>query len=201
MTGRKKNDVFDFQVKPLYDAPLAVKSTSTTTSPALPAPVTPQVERIDVPISDFATTTDGRSVLSTRGLSNCTAIAVLTDFRDGIYHKRTLMHFQGGVPSDEMYTTLKQLDADLANGGKVIFLGGDLTKSPVGIGVALGQSHNEQKVLLDIVKKQPESTTIGTASGIDINPDGSYKLIEGNNNVPTVFDQNQRAQVFDMADD
>jgi hypothetical protein len=54
---------------------------------------------------------------------------------------------------------------------------------------------------LDIVKKHPESTTIGTASGIDINPDGSYKLIEGNNNVPTVFDQNQRAQVFDMADD
>ncbi|NWA67835.1 YopT-type cysteine protease domain-containing protein [Pseudomonas reactans] len=155
----------------------------------------------EVHMSDYTnvTATDPSSIIRTRGISDCTAIAVLTDLKEGIYGKRTLMHFQGGVPSTEQYRVLKELDAALAGGGKVIFVGGDLSRSTTGLASALGQSHNGETVLLNIMKRQPASTTIATASGIDIKPDGTFDLIEGGH-LPQVLDSRAKAEVFDRAD-
>lgn len=197
-------------VKGLYDKRITVlKPTGTTDGiPTREAATTkpqgdtpPAATFHEVHMSDYinVTATDSTSIIRTRGISDCTAIAVLTDLKEGIYGKRTLMHFQGGVPSTEQYRVLKELDASLAGGGKVIFVGGDLSRSTSGLGSALGQSHNGETVLLNIMKRQPASATIATASGIDVKPDGTFDLIEGGH-VPQVLDSRAKAEVFDRAD-
>ncbi len=197
-------------VKGLYDKHIiALKPAGTTNGVATrgaaitkPQGDTPPAAAFhEVHMSDYTnvTATDPTSIIRTRGISDCTAIAVLTDLKDGIYGKRTLMHFQGGVPSTEQYRVLKALDASLAGGGKVIFVGGDLSRSTSGLASALGQTHDGETLLLNMMKRQPASTTIATASGIDIKPDGTFDLIEGGH-VPQVLDSRAKAEVFDRAD-
>ena len=145
------------------------------------------------------TLTDDSSVLTTRGISDCTALVVLTDLQNGIHRKRTLMHLQGGIPTEEMRAELKTLERALEGGGKVIFVGGELTRSPVGISSALNQVLDGQTPLLNIVKKYPASTTYATAIGIDVHPDGSYKLIDGRYPAKE-FSNAQRAEIIDLLD-
>lgn len=163
------------------------------TSP-LPKPLS-----LDVPMAHSGTLTDDSSVLTTRGISDCTALVVLTDLQSGIYRKRTLMHLQGGIPTEEMRAELKTLERALEGGGKVIFVGGELTRSPVGISSALNQVLDGQTPLLNIVKKYPASTTYATAIGIDVHPDGSYKLIDGRYPAKE-FSNAQRAEIIDLLD-
>ncbi len=187
----KTNSLYDEEIKTLYTRPI---------NPAnLPNVVKPSVQAINMSEYKNVIVTDSTTTLTTRGISDCTAMAIMTDLENGIYKKRMLMHFQGGVPSAEQYAVLKELQAPLAKGGKVIFVGGDLTRSTTGLGSALGQEYKGEHVLLNIMKKNPASASIVTASGIDIKPDGTFELIEGTQ--PTqVLDARAKADVYDRAD-
>lgn len=192
-----KASVDEQSTKQLYETRL---DTSTPNIGQLPGSTTPAVsERIYVPVTESAHTLDATSTLYTRGISDCTALAVLSDLKDGIYHKRTLIHLQGGVADPSMLPLLKQLDASLANGGKVIFVGGDNARSAQGLASSLKQTIADQQPLLDIINRQPQSTVIVTASGIDIKPDGTFELIEGGH-PPQVLDAAMKREVFDRID-
>ena len=103
-----------------------------------------------------------------------------------------------GLLDQNTYLLLDKLDKPLANGGKVIFVGGLDSQSPVGMGVVLGQEHNGRKPLLDILKKPGVETAIAGSSGIDINPDGTFKLMDDRGK--GVFDPGMIRAVMDFAD-
>lgn len=149
------------------------------------APKTKAVpEPIDVLMGYSHSVEDAHSVLSTRSLTDCSALAVLTDLKDGVYQKRTLMHLTGsnldaGLLNEDAYEVLDELDKSLAKGGKVIFVGGTESQSPVGMGFVLGQESQGKKPLLDLLNKPGVETTIASSVGVSVNPDGTFKLIEG----------------------
>lgn len=163
----------------------------------------PAAQKVEVSMGYSHTVQDRTSVLSTRELSDCSALAVLTDLRDGVYQTRTLMHLSGsnlefGLLDQSTYPLLDKLDKSLAKGGKVIFVGGLDSHSAVGMGVVLGQEHNGSKPLLGILRKPGVETVIAGSSGIDINPDGTFKLMEDRGK--GVFDKAAIKDVMDFAD-
>ena len=188
-------------VKELYETSLSASVTNKAPSPVLtPNNAASKPDTIFVPETDSATVIDPTTVLTTRGISDCSAVVILSDLQNGIYGKRTLMHLNGSSLNELQSKVLRDAQASFADGdAKLIFVGGDLNKSPVAIGSALGQEHNGETLLADIVKKHPGSITITTASGIDLNPDGTYKLIEGNYPV-SEFNQSQKQAAFDFID-
>ncbi|USV98485.1 hypothetical protein KUA23_15420 [Pseudomonas pergaminensis] len=192
-----KASVHDGPVKQLYEAPIDTSTTQSGQQLLAGSPLVP--EKVYVPVTESAQRLDANSILYTRGISDCTALVVLTDLKDGIYHKRTLIHLQGGVADPAMLPLLKQLDASLANGGKVIFVGGDNARSAQGLASSLKQTLGDQQPLLSIINRQPQSTVIATASGIDIKPDGTFELIEGGY-PPQVLDAAMKKQVYDRID-
>lgn len=149
------------------------------------------------------TAEDAHSVLSTRSLTDCSALAVLSDLKDGVYQKRTLMHLTGsnleyGLFDNDTYQLLDELDRSLANGGKVIFVGGVESQSTAGMGSVLDQSYQGKKPLLDLLRKPGVDTVIASSLGVDINPDGTFKLIEGTGK--GTFSQPMINAVFDFAE-
>ncbi|MPR02819.1 hypothetical protein F0169_12515 [Pseudomonas sp. MAFF 212408] len=164
-----------------------------------PAPIKP----VEVLMGYSHTAEDAHSVLSTRSLTDCSALAVLTDLKDGVYQKRTLMHLTGsnlefGLFDNDTYQLLQTLNESLADGGKVIFVGGIDSQSAVGMGVVLGQEYQGKKPLLALLRKPGVETTIASSLGVDINPDGTFTLIEGTGK--GVFNTAQIRDVFDFAD-
>lgn len=201
-TWQQKNSVFGSDVKKLYDTPILSPQKSTpNTPPAKATNITPaKSETVYVPEYDSATVTDPGTLLTTRGISDCSAIVILSDFKDGIYGKRTLMHLRGSSLNELQSKALKDAQASFADGNtKLVLVGGDSARSPYGIGVTLGQEHNGETLLADLVKKHPNSITITTASGIDVNPDGTFKLIEGIHPVKEL-NQREKLEVFDFID-
>ncbi|WP_455827534.1 hypothetical protein [Pseudomonas graminis] len=159
--------------------------------------------KVEVTMGYSHTVEDKKSVISTRSLTDCSALAVLTDLKDGVYQKRTLMHLTGsnleyGLFDKNSYQVLDELDKSLTNGGKVIFVGGIDSQSAVGMGVVLGQEFKGRKPLLDILRKPGVDTTIASSVGVDIKPDGSFNLIEGTG--MGVFTQSMINAAFDFAD-
>lgn len=166
---------------------------------AKPAPAKP----VEVLMGYSHTVEDSHTVLSTRSLTDCSALAVLTDLKDGVYQKRTLMHLTGsnlefGLLDKDTYRELAELDESLANGGKVIFVGGVDSQSPVGMGVVLGQEYRGKKPLLDMLKKPGVDVTIASSVGVDIKSDGTFTLIDGTGK--GVFTKPMINDVFDFAD-
>lgn len=159
---------------------------------------------VEVDMGYSHTVEDAHSTLKTRSLTDCSALAVLTDLKDGVYQKRTLMHLTGsnlefGLFDKDTYKVLEDLDKSLADGGKVVFVGGIDSQSPVGMGVVLGQEHKGKKPLLDMLRKRPGvETVVASSLGIAVNPDGSFKLIEGTGK--GVFTQSMINAAFDFAD-
>ncbi len=165
-----------------------------------PAPAKP----VEVLMGYSHTAEDAHSVLSTRSLTDCSALAVLTDLKDGVYQKRTLMHLTGsnlefGLFDKDSYQLLQTLNDSLAGGGKVIFVGGIESQSATGMGAVLGQEYQGKKPLLALLRKPGVETTIASSLGVNINPDGTFKLIEGTGK--GVFSTAQIRDVFDFADD
>ncbi|WP_135291820.1 dermonecrotic toxin domain-containing protein [Pseudomonas kairouanensis] len=163
----------------------------------LPAPQT-----VEVSMGYSQTVEDTTSTLSTRYLSDCSALAVLTDLKDGVYQKRTLMHLTGsslelGLLDQNVVQLLEKLNKSLDKGGKVIFVGGLDSHSTVGMGVVLGQEHSGRKPLLDILRKPGVDTVIAGSSGIDIKPDGTFTLMQDRGK--GVFDAATIKDVFDFA--
>ncbi|WLH87377.1 dermonecrotic toxin domain-containing protein [Pseudomonas sp. FP2338] len=160
------------------------------------------VKPIEVEMGYLHTAEDAHSVLSTRGLTDCSALAVLTDLKDGVYQKRTLMHLTGShldfaLERRDAYEELQTLNELLANGGKVIFVAGVNSQSTAGLGFILGQEHQGGKPLLDILKKPGVETTIASSVGVEINPDGTFNLIEGTGK--GVFNKTMTQEVLDRA--
>ena len=168
-----------------------------------PKTKTAPVKPIEVLMGYSHTIENSTSALSTRSLTDCSALAVLTDLKDGVYQKRTLMHLTGsnlefGLFDANAAQAVDELEKSLAKGGKVIFVGGVDSQSPVGMGVVLGQEVQGRKPLLDILKKPGVETIIASSLGVDINPDGTYKLIEGTGK--GTFTQPMIKNVFDFAE-
>lgn len=163
-----------------------------------PVPVKP----IEVEMGYSHTVEDARTVLSTRSLTDCSALVVLTDLKDGVYQNRTLMHLKGSnlefaLERQDAYEALQTLNESLANGGKVIFVAGVHSDSTAGLGYILGQEHQGEKPLLDILEKPGVEATIASSVGVEINPDGTFKLIEGTGK--GVFDKAMTLEVLDRA--
>ncbi|QOQ77059.1 hypothetical protein IMF22_08490 [Pseudomonas poae] len=163
-----------------------------------PVPVKP----IEVEMGYSHTVEDARTVLSTRSLTDCSALVVLTDLKDGVYQNRTLMHLKGSnlefaLERQDAYEALQTLNESLANGGKVIFVAGVHSDSTAGLGYILGQEHQGEKPLLDILEKPGVEATIASSVGVEINPDGTFKLIEGTGK--GVFDKAMTQEVLDRA--
>ncbi|WP_455884891.1 dermonecrotic toxin domain-containing protein [Pseudomonas spelaei] len=178
-------------------APTSKDDTSEAAPPAAP-------QKVDVSMGYSHTVEDGTTVLTTRSLTDCSAVAVLTDLKDGIYQKRTLMHLTGsnlehGLLDEDAQQLVQALNRSLDKGGKVIFVGGVSSDSAVGMGVIVGQEYEGRKPLLELLKKPGVQTTIASSVGVTINPDGTFNLVEGTGK--GVFNPNMVRDVMDFAVD
>ena len=149
--------------------------------PRPPAPAAPHY----VAMGESVTLREGNAPLSTRSLSDCSALAVLTDLKDGLYQTRTLMHLTGsnlefGLLDGSTRRVLDQLQDSLKNGGKVILVGGVDTQSTQGMATVIGQTFHGQQPLKALLEKRPGvSVSIASSSGVQVNADGSFTLIDG----------------------
>ncbi|MBK5410704.1 hypothetical protein JFU58_19410 [Pseudomonas sp. TH34] len=166
--------------------------------PVRPSVVPPKVE---VLMGNSRTIEDNNSVLSTESLTDCSALVVLTDLKDGVYQKRTLMHLTGsslefGLPNEDTAQLMDDLDQSLASGGKVIFVGGVNSSSRFGMGMVVGQEYNGKKPLLDILQKPGVETVFAGSSGVEVKPNGTFTLAKAG---PGLFDSTLSKQVLDFA--
>lgn len=188
------------RVTELYDAPLSNAGNTPVVKKPVLADKPPSPEIAFVPENDSITISDRSTILQTRGISDCTAIVLLSDLTDGVYAKRTLMHLRGSSLNPLQSSALRQAQTSLADGSaKLIVVGGERAKSPYAIAVTLRQEHNGETLLRDWVTARPNSITITTASGVDIKPDGTFNLIEGIEPTKT-FTERQKKEVFDFID-
>jgi len=157
-------------------------------------------------VAEAKTLDDPTSILSTHGLGDCSALVVLTDLRNGVYHKRTLVHLNGSnleAPvgaEHNAFAVLQQLDSALENGGKVIFVGGTATRSSLMVGRVVGQvDSNGNKPLLSILQKKNVSVTYASSVGVEVYPDGNFKLRDDEG--AGVFDRSKINEILDWARD
>ncbi len=141
-----------------------------------------------IPTGGTKTVTDSVSVLSTTGLSDCSALIVLTDWNEHFYAKRTLIHLNGsnvamGLEGGRDATSLigdlqKQLQQ---NGGKVIWVGGSLSESRTGLIISIGQTNDfGKKPILDLLNiPERKDVVIAGSSSVSVKPDGTFQLNEG----------------------
>lgn len=184
-------------VKQLFAKSISSPPPVKTVKPAS-AQVAP--EKVFVAEYDSVTVTNPGTQLFTRGISDCSAIVILSDLNEGIYCKRTLMHLRGSSLNDLQSKAIKEAQGSFADGSaKLILVGGDSARSPYGLGATLRQEHKGETLLADLVKKHPNSITITTASGVDVNPNGTFNLIEGNYPVKELS-QREKLEVFDFVD-
>jgi hypothetical protein len=142
----------------------------------------PSVATVNVEMGYSVTLHGCNTTLSTRSLSDCSALAVLSDWNGQTYGTRTLMHLTGsnlenGLADCDAFELLGKLKDSLARGGKVILVGGVNSQSDVGLAVTLGQSDRAgNQPLLNLLKIQDVSITLAGASGIDVKADGTFTL-------------------------
>jgi hypothetical protein len=168
--------------------------------PRPPAPAAPH----SVAMGESVTLSEGNAPLSTRSLSDCTAVAVLTDLKDGIYQTRTLMHLTGsnlefGLLDGSTRRVLDQLQDSLKNGGKVILVGGVDTQSTQGMATVIGQTFHGRQPLKTLLEERPGvSVSIASSSGVQVNADGTFTLIDGTGK--GVFSPEMIKQIFERID-
>lgn len=170
--------------KPYAHGYAAEPKSKTVKAPLIPVPSPlPTAETVTVWMGFSETVKDSTTKLSTSGLTHCSAVAVLTDLKEGVYQTRTLMHLNGSVLEGGLNTNiqgvLNTLDKSLANGGKVVFVAGVDSQSTMGMGRILGQEIDGRKPLLEMLNKPGVETVLASCSGVDINPDGTLKLVDG----------------------
>lgn len=148
------------------------------------APVPPKpATMVHVAMGEATTLSSGNDSLSTRSLSDCSALAVLTDWNGTTYQTRTLLHLTGsnleyGLFNGSTKAVLDKLQASLHNGGRVIFVGGVDTQSTQGMATVIGQTFHGRQPLLELLKERPGVTvTIAGAPGVTVRADGSFDLL------------------------
>jgi hypothetical protein len=152
----------------------------------IPGGETPAVstKMINVAMGCSTTHQGDHATLSTRSLSDCSALAVMTDWNGRTYDTRTLMHVIGsnlefGLVDGDAFELLGELRDSLARGGKVIWVGGTNSQSDVGLAISLGQTDRVgNQPLLDLLNIQGVSITLAGASGIDVKADGTFTLTD-----------------------
>lgn len=144
------------------------------------------VNLIEVAMSEMKTANDPISVLSTSGLTDCSALAVLSDWNGKIYKSRTLVHIAGsnlrttlknGIDVDDLISELKD---ELVNGGKVIWVGGVNSQSNLALEMAISQDNrNNEQPILDLFNTNRVSVEIAGSKGVTVHPDGRVELMDG----------------------
>jgi hypothetical protein len=200
--------VSDKTVKNLTEVPLVIKPAQNT-PPSLPRPKQVSVikpAKVEVLMGQSQTLTDKTSHLSTNSLSDCSAVIVLSDLKDGVYQKRTLVHLTGSNleqpvnSGNDGFTWVGEMKKDLANGGKIIFVGGTETRSVVGVASAIGQQDSLGKQpLLELLQRKDVSVTYASSSGVDVSPNGSFTLRDDDG--ASVFDEKKVRDILDFAKD
>lgn len=204
--------VRDKTVKDLTEVPLLGASTPviqpagprTPQIPLQPAAASPQP--VEVLMGQSHTLTDQTSTLRTTSLSDCSAVVVLSNLKDGVYQKRTLVHLTGSNlaqpvnSASDGFAWLKQVNKDLEGGGKVLFVGGTDTKSVVGVAVVIGQQGEQSgQPLLDLLQRKDVSVTYASSAGVEVYPDGTFKL--NDNDGAGVFSESKVKDIIDFAKD
>lgn len=141
---------------------------------------------IEVEMSEMKTVEDPISALTTSGLTDCSALAVLSDWNGEIYETRTLMHLAGsslkfglknGIDADELISDLKD---ELVNGGKVIWVGGVNSQTNLALEMAISQDNkNNEQPILDLFNTNGVSVEIAGSKGVTVHPDGRVELMDG----------------------
>ncbi|SDK72502.1 hypothetical protein SAMN04490190_1278 [Pseudomonas libanensis] len=158
---------------------------------------------VQVPMGESTTLNAGNEALSTRSLTDCSAIAVLTDWDGARYQSRTLMHLTGsnlelGLRGNTQ-ALLNQLQASLSNGGHVILVGGINSGSLQGMATTIGQSFQGGQPLRDLLQARAGvRVTLASSLGITVNADGTFELIEGTGK--GMFPEDQAREIFDRVD-
>ncbi|WP_456026821.1 hypothetical protein [Pseudomonas capeferrum] len=207
---KKTNHIADAHVQSLLDDALGAKPSvadAAVQPPFKPNSASkPAVQNVEVFMAEAKTLNDPTSILSTNGLGDCSALVVLSDLHNGVYRKRTLVHLNGSnleapVGSEHnAFALLQQLDSALENGGKVIFVGGTATRSPLMVGRVIGQvDSNGNKPLLSILQKNDVSVTYASSVGVEVYPDGNFKLRDDEG--AGVFDRSKINEILDWARD
>ncbi|MBO0496237.1 hypothetical protein [Pseudomonas sp. Marseille-Q1929] len=212
---KRTTSIPDSTVKELTEKPLSIKLGAAPDSPPraskpkdLPpdsgTPLAPV--KSEVFMGQSHTLTDRTSILKTDGLSDCSAVVVLSNLQDGIYQKRTLVHLTGSNLEQPVnnardgFAWLDEMKNDLAHGGKVIFVGGSETRSVVGVAGAIGQTdkHGRQP-LLELLQRKDISATYASSVGVEVHPDGTFKLRDDDG--AGVFDAKKVKDILDFAKD
>ena len=159
---------------------------------------------VQVAMGEATTLTSGNDVLSTRSLTDCSAIAVLTDWDGARYQTRTLMHLTGsnlelGLRGGNTQALLDRLNASLNKGGQVILIGGVNSGSLQGMATTIGQSLQGEQPLRTLLQARPGvSITLASSLGITVNADGTFELIEGTGK--GVMPEDQVREIFNRVD-
>jgi len=159
---------------------------------------------VQVAMGEATTLTSGNDVLSTRSLTDCSAIAVLTDWDGARYQTRTLMHLTGsnlelGLRGGNTQALLDRLNASLNKGGQVILVGGVNSGSLQGMATTIGQSLQGEQPLRTLLQARPGvSVTLASSLGITVNADGTFELIEGTGK--GVMPEDQVREIFNRVD-
>lgn len=169
----------------------------------LPPPIKPATT-VHVAMGESTTVNTGNETLSTRSLTDCSALAVLTDWNGTTYQTRTLMHLTGsnlelGLRGGNTRQLLDSLQASLDKGGRVILVGGVNTQSVQGLATVIGQEFQGQQPLNALLKHRPGvSVTIASSLGVTIKADGTFELIEDTGK--GVLPAKEVQQIFDRID-
>jgi hypothetical protein len=155
-------------------------------------------------MGESTTVSTGNETLSTRSLTDCSALAVLTDWNGTTYQTRTLMHLTGsnlelGLRGGNTRQLLDSLQASLDKGGRVILVGGVNTQSVQGLATVIGQEFQGQQPLNALLKQRPGvSVTIASSLGVTIKADGTFELIEDTGK--GVLPAKEVREIFDRID-
>ncbi|MFL1481183.1 hypothetical protein [Pseudomonas grimontii] len=141
----------------------------------------PPTQTVFVDTGRFKTVKDNTSMLSAQYLSSCSALAVLSGWNGSTYKSRTLMHLNGGslpygLIDQGVPELLAELKGSLAGGGKVIWVGGVDAQTDFQLALSLKQEKGGLHPLRDLLETPGICTVIAGSSGIDIKPDGTFKL-------------------------
>ncbi|RJL50083.1 hypothetical protein D5071_14685 [Pectobacterium carotovorum] len=139
----------------------------------------------EVDAGRMETVTDSTTVLSTYGLTSCSALIVLSDWNGNFYGDRTLVHLLGSsITCGLKYEVdASGLISDLRNkivgGGKVIWVGGCDSESDMSLAMAIAQSNNfGERPLYELINTLGISLEISGSSQVHVYPDGTFELGE-----------------------
>ncbi|MEQ9928242.1 hypothetical protein, partial [Pectobacterium parvum] len=138
---------------------------------------------IDVGVGCMETVTDSTTILSTGGLSDCSALIVLSDWNAVSYGSRTLVHLNGSNVSfglkygADASGLISELRNKIVGGGKVILVGGDQSQSDMSLSFIIAQTNKlGEKPLYELVSTLGISLTIASSAQVTVYPDGTFNL-------------------------